>query len=243
MPYSSGKISVALTINNRGQIAGSVGRNHSKPSSGEGGVLWSVSRQIVPINVSSNWYGDPKALNQFGILLVNVSRLNRNPLFPRSGIYVWKLTDGPASETSHVIPELVGGDINDKGTVVGYWNGKGFFKDGITNPVVLPDFGGEASWANAINNRGQIVGWAQTPGGDPIKNFVGIEGLTPELLMRPIYQHACLWENNNICDLNNLVPEGSGWELVVATGINDQGHIIGEGKFNNESAAFLLSPK
>jgi hypothetical protein len=44
-------------------------------------------------------------------------------------------------------------------------------------------------------------------------------------------------------DLNTLIPAGSGWVLMIATGINSRGQIIGDGRFGGNPRAFLLTPK
>src|SRR5262249_9219370 len=72
------------------------------------------------------------------------------------------------------------------------------------------------NWAYAINNRRQIVG----TGGD----------------------HAFLWENGRMQDLETLIPPGSGWRLNSANGISDNGLIVGEGFYNSHVRGFLLTP-
>jgi probable HAF family extracellular repeat protein len=42
-------------------------------------------------------------------------------------------------------------------------------------------------------------------------------------------------------DLNNLTDSMAGWELAVATDINESGQIVGYGTFNGEKHGFLLS--
>jgi len=39
-------------------------------------------------------------------------------------------------------------------------------------------------------------------------------------------------------DLNDLIPAGSGWELVTAFGINDAGQIAGTGVINASGTLF-----
>jgi hypothetical protein len=41
--------------------------------------------------------------------------------------------------------------------------------------------------------------------------------------------------------LNSLLPSNSGWELLDAYGINDSGQITGEGLYNGQLSAFLLT--
>lgn len=43
-------------------------------------------------------------------------------------------------------------------------------------------------------------------------------------------------------DLNSLIPAVSGWELQFAGSINDAGQIVGQGRINGQSHAFLLTP-
>jgi len=55
--------------------------------------------------------------------------------------------------------------------------------------------------------------------------------------------HAFLWENDTFYDLNNYIPEDSGWILTGAQGINDEGYIVGYGiSPNGEYHGFLLTP-
>jgi probable HAF family extracellular repeat protein len=75
---------------------------------------------------------------------------------------------------------------------------------------------------SAINNKGQIVGFSETLGGG---------------------QHAVLWQNEQITDLNALIPADSGWVLASASDINNKGQIVGLGSYNGEPHAFLLTPE
>ena len=83
--------------------------------------------------------------------------------------------------------------------------------------------GGDWSKAYAINNSTKVVGEAGTAGGDT---------------------HAVLWQGGAMYDLNELIPPGSGWELISARDINDQGHIVGEGiNPDGKTRGFLLIPE
>lgn len=83
---------------------------------------------------------------------------------------------------------------------------------------------GGISEALAINDRGQIVGLSS--------NRLGIEGI----------QHATLWENGQIVDLNDLIPAGAGWTLELASGVNNRGQIVGYGVHDGRTQPFLLTP-
>ena len=71
----------------------------------------------------------------------------------------------------------------------------------------LGTFGGPASTATAINERGQVVGWADTKARDQNGH--------------PI-RHAFLWENGKMRDLGTL-----GGLRSEATAINEHGQIVG----------------
>ena len=54
--------------------------------------------------------------------------------------------------------------------------------------------------------------------------------------------HAFVWQNGVMTDLNGQLPVGSGWELGTAWSINDGGQIVGDGIVNGATHAFLLTP-
>ncbi len=87
---------------------------------------------------------------------------------------------------------------------------------------MLGTLGGSFSVARAINNRGDIVGGSlEAEDG----NF-----------------HAFLFSNGKLQDLNRLVNDSAGWELVQAVAINDVGQIVGIGSLGGEDRIFLLLP-
>jgi hypothetical protein len=51
-----------------------------------------------------------------------------------------------------------------------------------------------------------------------------------------------LYEEGNVLDLNTLIPSNSGWELIEARDINDQGQIVGWGVIHGATHAYLLHP-
>jgi probable HAF family extracellular repeat protein len=127
--------------------------------------------------------------------------------------------------------------LNDSGTVVGLATPQGdqaliafLWKDGeISNLGVLPGDG--CSGTNAINSQGQIVGGS----GFNVADFFAD-------CNDPV-EHAVLWENGKILDLNNFVPPGFDLTLNEATSINDSGEISGFGTLSDGTQhAFLLIP-
>jgi probable HAF family extracellular repeat protein len=90
----------------------------------------------------------------------------------------------------------------------------------------LGSLGLNHSRAMDINQRGQVVGYAST--------FAGFATISAAA--------AFLWENGTMYDLNDLVGADSGWELLVAEGINARGAIAGYGRIDGQTRAFLLVP-
>src|SRR5205807_6311153 len=86
----------------------------------------------------------------------------------------------------------------------------------------LGDLGGGRSTALGLNDLGQVVGEAPDPNGQ---------------------FHAILYSNGKMQFLNNLVSSGSGWDLQIASGINNNGQIAGYGLIDGQTHAFLLTPE
>jgi probable HAF family extracellular repeat protein len=125
-------------------------------------------------------------------------------------------------------------DINDSDEVVGgtmttIGEFQAFLRNslegkhiGFTRLGCLP--GGNWSIAQAINNKGTIVGRSRvTLTGGAIRAFV-------------------YFNNGTLRNLNEMIPPGSGWVLIGAEDINNDGRIVGYGTKNGETRAFLLTP-
>ena len=91
----------------------------------------------------------------------------------------------------------------------------GFFWEESAGMSALPTFGGDNGFATAINNRGQVVGWAETPVHDP----------TCDLPLQALQFRAALWEpkKGTMVELPPF-PDDS---TSAATGINDRGQAVG----------------
>ncbi|WP_018624706.1 DUF3466 family protein [Kangiella aquimarina] len=85
-----------------------------------------------------------------------------------------------------------------------------------------PDF--NDSRARDINDNGQIVGRALAS--SPTLNEYA----------------AFIYENDEMKNLNELIPCDSGWKLTEATSINNSGQIVGFGVKDGEIRAFRLDP-
>jgi probable HAF family extracellular repeat protein len=105
-------------------------------------------------------------------------------------------------------------DVNAQGDACG-WSGPGIYK---SQPVLYPaaggvvdlvGLGGTAASAYAMNGQSDVVGYSYTSGDER--------------------RHAFFYRNGQIWDLNDLLRPGSSLELMAATGINDDGLIVGYG--------------
>ena len=78
----------------------------------------------------------------------------------------------------------------------------------------LGAFGGNDSWAEAVNHRGQVVGWAEAENGD---------------------EHVFLWQSGKLRDLGSL----GGWYQGDELAMNDRGQIVGASGIRDRTHAFL----
>ncbi len=124
----------------------------------------------------------------------------------------------------------MGDSINNAGVVVGNCNSQtggmgyngAFSYSNSGGWSYLGTLGGIASYAEGINNNGQIVGYSETASGD---------------------FHAFVYGGFTMTDINTLIDPSSGWTLQGAYGINDLGQIVGYGLNSaGQSDAFLLTP-
>lgn len=123
--------------------------------------------------------------------------------------------------------------------------------------------GGSYSAGYAINESGEVTGVSGTSTGNS-HAFLYSHGYMRDLGAVPDFSycsgdaindagdvvghcfnmfvtHAFLYKQGKVYDLQNMVPENSGWELRYATGINNDGQITGIG-YHETTRAFLLTP-
>ncbi len=153
-----------------------------------------------------------------------------------------------------------GAAINNSGQIVGYSKIPDFttraflWQDGT-----MTDIDGNSWWsqAYAINNSGRVVVWSPGLGShlwslDGSRQF--FEGFAPTEHRSGILNdagqvvgdetqsgNAAIWDNGTVTVLNDLIPADSGWNLSSAVAINDVGQIVGQGEYNGEARAYLLT--
>ena len=131
------------------------------------------------------------------------------------------------------------------------------WKDGNLKELPLPSDYSDSE-ATGVNKDGVIVGamFKNAAGskrlGKSLFNlaYISFEELfTSQHFMDKIAAYgspdisACLWGGDRVIDLNKVLPENSGWILLVATGINDRGQVTGIGVYKDQLRGFLLTPK
>ena len=236
-----GTDAVALMINEADQIVGQSYTGDSVPPPLSGtcgdfpltlhGFFWDNGR-IVDLGTLGGSCTSAYALNNRGQVVGQSTLAEDQTSHP----YIWqpgKMTDlGTLGGTYGYASWL-----NDSGTVVGLATPQGdqaliafLWKDGaISDLGALPGDG--CSGANAINSQGQIVGGS----GFNVADFFAD-------CNDPV-EHAVLWEDGKILDLNNFVPPGYDLTLNEAVSINDSGEISGFGTISDGNQhAFLLIP-
>ena len=128
--------------------------------------------------------------------------------------------------------------INNSGHVVGGAMTKSgdvhaFLWQGSSGMLDLGTLGGIGSIAFGINKSGQIVGKTTTQTLQGLDAFLNVSG----------EEHAFLYTDGKMTDLNTMIDPASGWHLSSAAAITDLGQIVGSGiNKAGQSHAFLLTP-
>jgi probable HAF family extracellular repeat protein len=139
------------------------------------------------------------------------------------------LTD-PSSTDPYQGQGSVGYSINDSGQVTGYnvtsagtEHAVFYGSDGTLTDLTPGLADNASSFGQSINDNGQVVGEI-VPGG-PFTN-----------------PSAFLYSNGALTDLNTLIVPSSGFDLLYATGISDNGYITGYGFSDGHLQGYLLTP-
>jgi probable HAF family extracellular repeat protein len=205
------KTSLAFAINIHGMavgksIASTVGYTYNA-------CLFELNK--APVNLSTPNTDDSSALgiNDSGIV---VGQCNLQGVIWENG--VMKVLTVLASHG-------IANQVNNSGEVTGYVRVlssdpfRGFIWDKFKGSRYIDLWGATGTFCQAINNKTQVVGYAEPMG-------------------------AFIWEESKgAVDLNSRLTASTDWQLYYATGINDKGEIVGFAMQGNAIRAFLLRPK
>jgi len=253
-----GNFSQGVAINGSGEVVGS----SSGKSPGTGGAFLSNSGHgMKPLSPPAEAYG----INDSG----QIAGQCRNPMFLQgytcvvsSNGAITALTESnPNIECLEIntiiapnIPAAVA--INNNGQALGNCiGGSGQLAVVWTNdtPTVLPTLGGGSSSGTAINNNGQVAGTSQTSTGAE-DGFLWSNGTMTDLGSNfspaavndsgVIVGGQFVYSGGTLQNLNNLIPAGSGYQILNATGINNNGQIVANATdtATGQTHALLLNP-
>jgi probable HAF family extracellular repeat protein len=144
--------------------------------------------------------------------------------------YVYDLGSGPLSATTGTLNWnlYTAQDFNDQATIAGFIQAnQDLF---LTTP--------SSNLNNSTTDKGRIglgiTGVGDINNLDAVVGTFDIDGAT---------DHPFLFSNNHFVDLNDVISAALGWTLENATGINDQGQIVGTGlAADGLQHAYLLNP-
>ena len=92
-----------------------------------------------------------------------------------------------------------------------------------TSMIDLGTLGGVSSYAYAISDEGDVVGYSWTLGDATTAGFLTQDGV--------------------MYDINLLLIDAPGWRVTALYGINNSKQLVGVGVLNGVEHAVLLSPK
>ncbi len=231
-------------VNNNGMIVGD-GPNGAS-------VYWLPNSTIpVAIAAAGTNGGGAFGINDNNIIVGRTGSLT--PTRTKQG-YLWDYTTNTLT--------LTGGqeahDINNSNEVVGHQRFR------WTSPGPLTIISGVAAdtWGQAfsINNSGVVVGFLGNTGG--FLQLTAGGSVTPLGTLAPYLKSygmsindnnqivgdfdygtaAFIYQAGTMTNLSNYINKPN-WVFNYATGINNNGWIIGTGKYNGQNAAFVFDPK
>jgi len=235
--------SFAFGLNDSGQVSGYAETPDTDPNTGwpvthaflwESGTLSDLG--ALGGNNSQAW-----AIDQSGRVTGNADTTTMpDPTYGVAPFHAFVYQNGTMSD----LGSLLGGQfsagyaIGGGGAVAGVADLPGdteghsfLWVNGKTQDLgVLP--GETISYIIAINNKRQMVG---------ISGFAD-PSAPPAEGLADCPCSAVIVQNGKMTDLNLLIPRRSGWDLYLATSINDAGQIVGQGQYQGHFRAYLLTP-
>ena len=211
--------SQARGINNIGQIVGLRSNSPSQDPYVLQAFLYTSDSGASEID--SSWPSSAAyGINNAG-QIVGSARL---AIFSQNESHAFVHTPGQGIEILETLGGLYGlaSSINDAGNVVGSStiseSGNIYHSFLYSRQRGMIDIGCSNCTAADINNTNFVVGQDQVLGAFIYSSEVGL------------------------VSLQNLIPTDTQWQLAAASAINDNGQIVGSGRINGETHAFLLTP-
>ena len=255
----------AFAINDLGQIAGTAISPTGEPAD-QWPVLW-AGETFTKLATISDTQGTARAINNLGLIAGNTITESSNHLLlwqgdslsatiPISGGVGWANGLNDAGQMVGHIDDTLGSSIAF------------LWQDGAFTNLGTLDGTSTSSKANDINDATQIVGSAAISNDLSSHAFLWEEGVMHDLgSLGDVFtatskanginnlgmivgqaeledeEHAVLWQEGQIIDLNEFLPVDSDWDvLLTAESINDEGWIAGTGLMDGNERAYLLRP-
>ena len=213
LPTLGGQYGLARSINDSGLVVGAA-QTQGKYFHA---TVWTKD---IPKELGTLLNGDTSYANDVNSTGEVVGQSNDGP--NRQGKAVRWGTDGrihllPTKEESVFSSALA---LNNRGQIVGFDNSEAvLWTKG--QEIELGDFGDEPNAALDVNDDGEVVG----------------SSAEAEGRMR-----AFLWKKGHLMNLNKMIPPNTGWVLLSAFRINNQGTILAHGFYQGKSRLCLLVP-
>lgn len=250
-----GRSACAVQINESGQVVGTLDPHNAAAGAGNPFAFLWQNGHLTRLDTSTFKPSAGTGINSHGDIIGQADFGSHHD----SG-FLWH-----QGKVTEVLPSSGGGShvwaINDAGQIAGSCGIDAVvWPNGPRNPTVI-GVGG----ARAINNRGQVVGsggshafvWQSgrltvlenlSKEGHGVAfgiNDAGqIVGLSSPGKTTPPqkYNHAVLWQNGHLYDLNSVLTPRSTLLLAVATAINNQGQIVCDAIKDGKSHVVILTP-
>jgi probable HAF family extracellular repeat protein len=218
--------SVATDINEEGHI---VGYSHNNDNNLHA-YLWTHETGMIDLGGLGSGRSYAYAINDAGTIVgwsqVDDSRGYR--------AFTWRQETGMIEMPGKAILPTVAYGLNEQGIICGaaatnefanvlqavVWTATGLVELGTLRGFAF-------SSGYAISDAGQVVGWCYPTAHCELK-----------------HGRAIIWDRTNgLQDLNDLIDHATGWILNKATGINNDGEIVGCGIYEGKQQSFLLTPE
>lgn len=208
------------TNNGSGYVASNLGTIVGTPTSS--GRAWAINDKGVVVGLSGNGNTSQATMWNLGTI-TNLTSLGSGVHFSQAYSLNDNLQIVGASSTGQTVGDLIGTTSTTSLTRAFLWQ-EGTMTELPPFNLYTPENNGATtnyhSEAKDINEAGSVVGNSSRISGSPAV--------------------ATLWEKRVPIDLNTFLPAGSGWVLLSAEGINENGDIVGYGTYNGNSRAYLL---